>query len=94
MSVSVAVLFVLPRIVGKSEYIVDRDLIKMRQAYEYLARDISLPELIITVHLLRAVQVIGQLALLQIPVLSQIPNSRVHDTTSIGISIVYRVLLY
>ncbi len=48
-------------------------MIKCGKLYKNIRRDIPLSKLIVAVDLLRTVQKIGQLPLLHIPILTQIP---------------------
>ena len=65
--------FYLFRVIGYSENIINGNMIKCGKLYKNIRRDIPLSKLIVAVDLLRTVQKIGQLPLLHIPILTQIP---------------------
>ena len=86
-------LFIPFWVVRQAENIVHRHLIEIRQPNENIRGDIPLSQLVVAVYLLRTVQIFGELPLLQIPVLPQIPYALVHAITS-GIRIPHCILLY
>jgi len=74
--------FILLWIFGKSEDIICRNIIKKRELYQYIGRDISLTEFIIAVDLLRAVQIFRHLFLSYIIVFAKRTNIRIHGKIS------------
>ena len=73
--------FVSFGIVGKSEDIVRGYLVKIRQPDQNISWNIPLAQLVVAVDTLGAVQYLGELPLLQIPVLPKIFDSLIHGIT-------------
>ena len=77
-----AVLFVALGIIRQTEDVVHGYLIEIGQAYENISGNVPLAQLVVAVDLMGAVELFGQMTLLQILVLPQIADSLVHGITS------------
>ena len=66
------ILFQPFRIVADTENIIHRHPVKIRKPDQYFRRNVSLPEFVVAVNLLRAMQRFRQFPLRQIPILTQI----------------------
>lgn len=70
------------RVIADAQNIINGHLMKCRKLYENACGDISLPQLIITINLLRAVECLCHILLRQIFVFSQISYSFIHHMPS------------
>ena len=66
------------RQIGKSQNIIRGNLIKTRKLDQNIRRNIALPQFIVAVYLLRALQYGGKLLLRQFSILPQVTNPSVH----------------
>lgn len=69
-------------VVGQPKEVVYRNMIKIGQPDKNIRGNIPLAELVVAVNLLRTVEIFGELALLQIVVLTKVPYPMVHEITS------------
>lgn len=74
-------LFVSFGVVGQTEDVVHRYLVKIGQADEHIRGDVPLAQLVVAVDALGTIQNFCKLSLLQISIFSQITNPLVHSTT-------------
>ena len=78
------------RDIADPQDIIDRNVVKSGEFYQDIGGDIPLPQFVIAVHLLRAVQDLCHTLLGQVVILAQVPYSPEHDLFSPPFEIFYQ----